>query len=329
MATSKQASAWSVAAEWFEQRTYEHREFSDLTLLGRRKRELELKVTAILPAREVADTIGSIIDQIRALNEDALLVDEIIVVDADSSDGTAMVAERLGAEVFVESELMPWLGPTLGKGDAMWRALSVARGEIVLYLDSDTTDFAPHFVAGVLGPLLTVTGLRFVKATYSRPWKRLAELEPDSGGRVTELTAKPLFSLFYPELSGFGQPLAGEIAAPRALFCSIPFLTGYAVETAMMIDVFRAVGLEAMAQVDLGTRTNENQSVFDLSKMAYAVLRAVEARIRQEGRLRDQSIERASDGDRYLHTTHSQVSLQLEQHSIEIVERPPMFELIG
>jgi glucosyl-3-phosphoglycerate synthase len=329
MATSKQASASSAAAEWFERRTYGHREFSDLALLERRKRELELNVTAILPAREVADTIGGIIDHIRALNEGAVLVDQVLVIDADSSDGTARIAERLGAEVFLESELMPSLGPTLGKGDAMWRALSVTRGEIVLYLDSDTIDFAPHFVAGVLGPLLTVSGLRFVKATYSRPWQRSAELEPDSGGRVTELTAKPLFNLFYPELSGFGQPLAGEIAAPRRLFCSIPFLTGYAVETAMMIDVFRAVGLEAMAQVDLGTRTNENQSVFDLSKMAYAVLRAVEARIRQEGRLHGQSIETASDGDRYLHAIHSSVSFQLEQRSIEIVERPPMSELIG
>jgi glucosyl-3-phosphoglycerate synthase len=330
MATSKEASATAVAAEWFERRTYDHRQFGDLPALDRRKRELGLTVSVVLPAREVADTIGAIIDHIHASNERARLVDQILVIDADSPDGSASIAERHGAEVFLESELMPGLGPTIGKGDAMWRALSVARGDVVVYLDSDTLDFAPHFVAGTLGPLLTATGVQFVKATYSRPPEPSSRLELDNGGRVTELMAKPLFSLFYPELSGFAQPLAGEMAAPRELLGSIPFLTGYAVETGMMIDLLRTVGLDAMAQVDLGARTNRNQRLLDLGKMAYAVLRAVELRMRAEGRLLDEDATGpASNGALYLHAIHTRGAFELERSSVDLVERPPMAKLLA
>jgi glucosyl-3-phosphoglycerate synthase len=318
---------------WFERRSFDHSQFADLDSLARRKRKLALSVTAIMPGREVAPTVGTIIDEIQALNERAALVDQLIVVDARSADGTAGVARRHGAEVHFEDELLPQFGPVIGKGDAMWRALSVARGDLVMYLDSDTTDFEQRFVYGLLGPLLTVPEIRFVKASYSRPWSDGERVEPDNGGRVTELTTRPLFNLFYPELTGFAQPLAGEIAAPRDLFRSIPFFTGYAVETGMMIDVLRAAGLERMAQVDLGVRTNRSQSLFDLSKMAYAVTRAVEIRLRREGRLRGpgepgqqpSSFER----DGYVHAIRSSDTLRLERSVVEVVERPPMAEALA
>lgn len=324
MATSKQVSRAISLTEWFGRRSYDHAQFADLDALGRRKRELGVSISVVLPAREVAATVGTIVDEIRALMELAPLVDQLLVIDADSSDSSAEVASQHGAEVYLESELMPGFGSVIGKGDAMWRSLSVARGEIVMYVDSDTKDFGRHFIYGVLGPLLRFPELRFVKAAYSRPWKDTVGVELDNGGRVTELTARPLFNLFYPELTGFAQPLAGEMAAPRELFCSIPFFTGYAVETGMMIDVLRTAGLDAMAQVDLGTRTNRNQSLFDLSRMSYEVLRAVEQRLRQDGRLQVSGSELGLALDGYVHAIRSSTSLTLDSRNVEVLERPPM-----
>ena len=212
----------------------------------------------VLPAREVADTIGPIVERLRTLDP---LIDQILVVDASSRDGTADVAAAAGAEVHQESELVPELGQALGKGDAMWRALATARGELVAYLDSDTSDFSPHFAIGLLGPLLREPDVEFVKGFFRRPYRRAdgAEL-PADGGRVTELAARPLLSAFYPELAGFVQPLAGEVAARRSLLDRIPFSTGYAVETAMLLDARDALGgIDRMAQVDLDVRLNRHQ----------------------------------------------------------------------
>ena len=206
----------------------------------------------------------------------------------------------------------------------MWRALSIALGDVVMYLDADTTDFGRHFVYGLLGPLLTFPELRFVKAAYSRPSRDGAAVEMEGSGRVTELTARPLFNLFYPELTGFVQPLAGELAARRELLCSIPFFTGYAVETGMLIDVLDAVELDAMAQVDLGTRTNRNQDLFALSRMSYEVLRGVEARLRADGRLR----ERGAELEGYVQAIRSNATLNLDRTDVAVVERPPMAKLV-
>ena len=296
-------------------------------MLARRKRELSLSVSVVLPCREVASTVGEIIDAVRLLNERTPLVDQIVAVDAGSADGTAAIAAARGAEVYLEDELMDRFGPAVGKGDAMWRALAVARGDVVLYLDADTLEFGAHFVPGLLGPLLEVPGVRFVKAAYRRIWN----VEED-GGRVTELAAKPLFNVFYPELTGFAQPLAGEVAATRELLLSIPFFTGYAVEAGMMVDVLAAAGLPAMAQVDLGTRRHLPQSIFELGRMSYAVVRAIECRLRQEGRLREPRSAAPSkliaETDGYLHARRSGESLRLDHHVVEVIERPPMIEVM-
>ena len=319
------------AAEWFRHRSYDHLQFSDLEEMGRRKRELGLTVSAVLPCRNVADTVGGIIDEIHAVNERAAgapLVDQILAVDADSADGTAEVAASRGAEVYSENELMSSHGDAHGKGDAMWRSLSVARGDLVMYIDADTRDFKPQLVYGVLGPILYVPEVRFVKAAYRRPFKSHETVEVDGGGRVTELTAKPLINLFYPELAGFVQPLAGEFVADKELFCSIPFLTGYAVETGIMIDVLKRVGLGAMAQVDLGTRQNRHQPLRDLSRMSYAVLRAVARRLRQDGRLdqaRDPNLpDQLFQFSDFLHAVAIPDGLKLQEYVEELVERPPI-----
>ena len=323
------------AAEWFRHRSYEYGQFSDLAALSLRKGELGLTVSAVLPCRNVADTVGAIIDEIHAINERVApgvpLVDQVLVVDADSPDGTAEVATRHGAEVYSENELMSRYGGAHGKGDAMWRSLSVARGDLVMYVDADTRDFRPQLVYGILGPILEVPEVRYVKAAYRRPFNSHETFEEDGGGRVTELSAKPLFNLFYPELAGFVQPLAGEFVADKELFCSIPFLTGYAVETGIMIDVLKSVGLNAMAQVDLGTRQNRHQPLRDLSRMSYAVVRAVARRLRQDGRLnqaRDPDLpEQLFQFSDYRHAVATPDGLKLQQYVEELVERPPMAEI--
>ncbi|MGB3682698.1 MAG: glucosyl-3-phosphoglycerate synthase [Rubrobacteraceae bacterium] len=320
------------AAEWFRHRSYDHARFSDVEELGRRKREQGLKVSLVLPCRNVADTVGGIIDEIHAVNERAPLVDQILVVDADSEDGTIEVARAHGAETYSENGLLPHYGGAHGKGDAMWRSLSVARGDLIMFADADTQDFEPQFVYGALGPILSVPQIQFVKGAFRRPFKSSETVEQDGGGRVTELTTKPLFNLFYPELAGFVQPLAGEFVAYKELFHSIPFLTGYAVETGIMIDALKKVGLGAMAQVGLGTRQNRHQPLRDLSRMSYAVLRAVARRLREDGRLdqaRDPNLpDQFFQFSDYLHALDTPDGLQLQEYVEELVERPPIKEVL-
>jgi glucosyl-3-phosphoglycerate synthase len=301
-----------AAEDWFRARSYRHDRFSDLGDLARRKGALGLSVSVVLPCREVAETVGPILREVAALRRRAALVDQVVVVDAGSRDGTAAVARRHGAEVHDEADLLPAFGPVLGKGDAMWRALSVARGDIVLYADADSASFGAHFIYGMLGPLLSEPEVRFVKATYHRPFTAPDGTVVDDAGRVTELTAKPLLAIFHPELAGFGQPLAGEVAAHRDLLCSIPFFTGYAVEAGMMIDVLGRVGLSAMAQVDLGSRRNRSQRLLALNSMSYAVARALLSRAGQ-----------AVDGEVYLHAANQPGGVRLEHRRVQVVERPP------
>jgi glucosyl-3-phosphoglycerate synthase len=310
--------ATSAAREWFERRSHSGGEFADLGRLARRKRELDVRVSVVLPCREVAATVGGIADEIHALNEAVPLVDQLIAIDASSPDGTAAVAARHGMTVYQEDEILARFGPAAGKGDAMWRSLSVASGDLVVFLDADTTNFERHFVSAMLGPLLITPGVRFAKATYHRPLLGPRGDVLDDAGRVTELTAKPLLRIFFPELSGFGQPLAGELVAERALLSEIPFLTGYAVETGMLIDVLRVAGLDAMGQVDLGTRHNRSKSLRELGSMSYSVARTV--------------VERAlgispEEADVYARAVCTPEGTRLVSEPLALVERPPLASL--
>ena len=261
-------------ADWRSRRTFNARDF-DATSLTRLKRG---SITAILPAREVADTVGTVIDQIRPLR-DVGLIDRILVVDAASVDGTAEVAAAAGADVLQEDHLMSDHGAARGKGDAMWRALSVADSEIVVFLDTDTRGFTPDFVAGLLGPILTNTEIRFVKGAFRRPFDTGDAILSDEGGRVTELVARPLLNLYAPHLAVFDQPLAGEVAAYSEDLRGLYFPAGYGVEIANLIDIARVVGIDALAQVDLGERQNRHQPLRDLAAMAYAVMVAAARRL--------------------------------------------------
>jgi glucosyl-3-phosphoglycerate synthase len=287
----------TAAERWAKARTFHHSLYSAQRIASERTHS----VSVCLPARECAGTVGEIVAALVALR-DAGAIDEVVVVDAASADGTAAVAERAGASVLQEAELMPECGPVLGKGDAMWRALPALDGELVCFLDADTQGFSPHFATGLLGPLVCEPGVSFVKAFYRRP---LAEAggagaggggegggggdggdgAGDDGGRVNRLMARPALALFYPELAGVRQPLAGEVAARRELLERLPFATGYGVEIAMLIDAWRTLGLDGIAQVDLDEHRNRHQPLSALEPMALTVLATIARRLEQEGRL--------------------------------------------
>ena len=227
-----------------------------------------LTVSVVMPARDEAETVAGIVTCLRAQLVPAGLVDEVIVVDDGSTDGTAAVAAAAGARVVTAGTLLTdehW-GP--GKGGAMWEGLHAADGDLVVYLDADVSNFGPHFVSGLLGPLLADPEVALVKAFYARPLGGI----PGEGGRVTELTARPLLSVLFPHLASIVQPLAGECAGRREVLEQVPFVHGYGVELGLLVDVSELVGTGALAQVDLGTRVHRNRPLAELSAQATAVL---------------------------------------------------------
>ncbi|MGD0197065.1 MAG: glucosyl-3-phosphoglycerate synthase [Solirubrobacteraceae bacterium] len=302
-------------ADWRARRSFRASEFDPDDLLARKT----ASISVILPAREVGDTIAPIVGSLVALRETGL-IDELIVIDAASRDGTAAIAAAQGADVLQEDELLSEHGPSRGKGDAMWRALSVVRGEIAVFLDADTRDFTPTFVIGLLGPLLSNPEIRFVKGAFRRPLALATGVLPGEGGRVTELVARPLLNLYAPHLAGFDQPLAGEVAAYSSLLRSVRFPAGYGVEIANLIDIARLAGMDGLAQVDLGERQNRHQPLRDLSAMAYAVMVAAASRL----------------GDSGLHAPPAPGPLALpprpgdtapETRQVVVLERPPLASL--
>ena len=302
------------ARRWYESRTFHHSDFPAERLASERKRS----VSACVPARNEERTVGPIVADLVSLRELGAL-DEVVVVDASSTDRTAAIAADAGAVVRDETELLPEFGAVLGKGDAMWRALSALDSDVVVYLDADSEGFGPHFATGLVGPLVCGDlAIQFVKGYYRRPFKLGDVSLPEGGGRVTELAARPLLNLFYPELAGFRQPLSGEFAATRDLLARLPFATGYAVEIAMLIDAWREVGLDGLAQVDIEMRQNAHQPLGDLTPMAYAVLRAVCDRLEREGRLSE-----VSEAEQLL----LPLGEELEERDVQIVQRPPLASL--
>jgi glucosyl-3-phosphoglycerate synthase len=299
------------ALSWYEHRTFHHSAFTVERLAAARTRT----ASVLLPARNEAATIGPIVEALLPLRE-AGVIEQIAVLD-DSTDGTGDIAAELGAEVYDQSSLRPDYGRVLGKGDAMWRGLTIARGDIVCFLDADSEDFGAHFALGLLGPVLTGEDIQFVKGFYRRPLRLEGMRLPEGGGRVTELCARPLLNRFFPELAGFLQPLAGEIAARRDLLERIPFACGYAVDLAMLIDVWRLVGIGALAQVDLDVRQNRHQPLSDLGPMAAAVLSGITRRLEQDGRLEPSAdpgfLAPSSDG--------------FQERGVPFCERPPAASL--
>lgn len=318
----------ALVQEWFRTHTFEAADFS-LDAIAARKAALGIQATLILPTRNVRSTIETVLSAVMALaTTDTPLLDQVLVVDANSTDGTTDVAQSFGAEVWNENALAPAYGPVLGKGDAMRRGLLHARGDIVLFADTDTVDFKVDLVAGLVGTLVSLPRIKFVKAAFGRPFATVGQSLADEGGRVTELTARPLLNLFYPSLAGFVQPLAGEFGAWRDVLKSVPFVTGYGVEAGLLIDVCEGVDVDAMAQVDVGYRQNRHQPLRDLGRMSFAVSRTILQRA-SAGSRRAAPPEAAADlvgreATRvYLQAAATPFGPTMTAHHEKLVERPP------
>jgi glucosyl-3-phosphoglycerate synthase len=284
-----------ASSERAQVRTFHHSAYTAGQIAAARAQR-QLSVAVCLPARECAGTVGEIVTALGALREaDAL--DRIVVLDAASPDGTAGLAAQAGAEVLQQDDLLPSFGPVLGKGDAMWRATSALDSDVVCFIDADSERFSAHFATGLLGALLCEPDVSFVKAFYRRPLTGDAP-GGEEGGRVNHLMARPALALFYPQLAGVRQPLAGEVAARRDLLERLPFATGYGVEIAMLIDAWRAVGLAGIAQVDLDEHHNRHQPLSALSPMALTVLASIAVRLEQEGRLAGKGVTANAPAER-------------------------------
>jgi glucosyl-3-phosphoglycerate synthase len=267
------------AARWSRRRTSRWQDWP-AKRLAERKNELGVSVSVVIPARNEERTVGGVVTAIARLAADTGLVDELVVMDSDSTDGTSEAAATAGATVHRAREVAPHLGGYPGKGEALWKSLLVTKGDVLVFVDADLTHWGPHFVTGLLGPLLDDGGVLLVKGFYERLFKAGDGSVTADGGRVTELVARPLLSLWWPELTGVVQPLAGEWAARRGLMESLSIPVGYGIELAVLLDTAAAHGLDAVAQVDLGRRGHKHQASHDLAVMAAELLLVADRRRR-------------------------------------------------
>ncbi|MGY1831640.1 glucosyl-3-phosphoglycerate synthase [Geodermatophilus sp. SYSU D01180] len=274
------------AATWFSGRTSAVRSVADVDVLGllRAKRRGGHRVSLVLPARDEEATVGGIV---AALVERWVrlvpLVDEVVVVDSDSTDRTAEVARAAGADVVAAADVLPGHGSRPGKGEALWKSLAATTGDLLVFLDADLLGDVTHYVPGLLAPLLTDPQVGYVKGCYARPLEVDGRVTPAGGGRVTELTARPLLNALWPELAGFVQPLGGEYAGRREALEQVPFVSGYGVEVGLLVDLLGLLGLHGLAQVDLGVRRHTSQDQEALGRMAGQVVSAVLARSGRSG----------------------------------------------
>ncbi len=307
---------------WLEANTFHYSQFQDLNRLARLKREKRLSISLCLPTLNEEKTIAKEIVIMKSeLMTRHPLVDEIVVVDSGSTDNTCDIARAYGADVYEAAGILPDLPPYRGKGENLWKALYITRGDIIVYLDADIKNIHHRFAYGLIGPLLCNDHLKYIKAFYDRPIAiSQDEIRPTGGGRVTELVIRPLFSMFFPELTQIIQPLSGEYAGYREIFEKMPFPIGYGVETSMILDIYETWGLEVIGQVDLERRIHRNQDTKALGRMAFVIQKTFLNRLAKSGRIAlntrmfDEMIQYRLVRDRYVPDP-----LEMKGH-----ERPPM-----
>jgi len=313
-----------VINKWLETNTFHHGEFWDILKLVKMKEEQGLKISLCIPTLNEEKTIGKEIVIFRSeLMERYPLIDEFAVIDSGSEDKTCEVAASFGADVYKAADILPEVGDKRGKGENLWKAIYQLKGDIICYVDADIKNIHPRFVTGIVAPLIQNKTIKYCKAFYDRPMAYSSGIRASGGGRVTEILIRPLFSLFFPELTALIQPLSGEFAVRREVLERIPFPIGYGVETAHILDVYNEWGLEAFAQCDLDQRIHRNQSTNALGKMSFGILQTFINRLKSYGmvdRLPDLATiyrQFQDEGNRY------------EQLTREIVEyeRPPMITI--
>ncbi len=314
----------SKIESWLETKTFHHSGFWDLLKLVEEKERKNLKISLCIPTLNEEETIGKEIIIFKSeLMDRYPLLDEIAVIDSGSEDKTQEIASAYGADVYFSGDILPSQGFKRGKGENLWKAVHQLEGDIVCYVDADIKNIHPRFVTGLVGPLIQDDESHYVKAFYDRPLAFSQGIRPSGGGRVTEILVRPLFSLFFPELTTLIQPLSGEYAVRRNVLEAIPFPIGYGVETSHIIDVYMKWGLDAFAQTDLDKRIHRNQSTLALGKMAFGILQSFLNRMEAYGLVDKlpemQNIFRQfqAEGNRY------------EQVCVEIIEeeRPPMLTI--
>lgn len=313
-----------VVDKWFGENTFHAHEFQDIAQLVALKEKQGLTISLGLPTLNEQETIGSVIKTMRErFVQDYPLLDEIVVIDSNSTDRTVEIAEGLGVRVVKHPEVLAQYGSWAGKGEALWNSLYVLKGDLIAWIDTDIVNIHPRFVYGILGPLIREPRLMYVKGFYQRPLRLGTKFQARGGGRVTELTARPLLNLFYPELSGFVQPLAGEYAGRRVALEQVPFFVGYGVETGLLIDLCTRFGLHALGQVDLEERVHRNQPLHALSRMAFEIVQVVMQRVGEtRGIELVEQINRSMKLIRYEND-----DFDLEVADIQIRERQPMIEI--
>lgn len=310
--------------KWFAENTFHANEFQDLNYLLNLKRERGVSISLALPALNEAKTVGNVIQTIKqALVLDAPLLDEIVLIDSNSEDRTREIAQELGVPVYVHQAVLPKYGARGGKGEALWKSLYCTRGDILIWLDTDIVNIHPRFAYGLIGPLLLRPDVQFVKGFYRRPLRVGDKIQAGGGGRVTELTARPLLNLFYPELSGVIQPLSGEYGGRRVALEQVGFFSGYGVEIGLLIDMLEKFGLNAIAQVDLQERIHHNQPLEALSKMSFAIIQAVMRKL--ESRYGQSILENVNKTMKLIRYERERFMLEIEE--IAERDRPPMVEI--
>ncbi|HEY8169906.1 MAG TPA: glucosyl-3-phosphoglycerate synthase [Candidatus Limnocylindria bacterium] len=310
-----------VVDKWFAENTFHAHEFADIRKLVALKERQNLTISVGLPALNEERTIGNVIKRVKsALMDKVPLIDQIVVIDSMSTDRTVEIATEIGVPVHRHPEILPETGTYTGKGEALWKSLHVLDGDIVAWVDTDISNIQPRFVYGLLGPLLAEPQLEYVKGFYQRPIRQGDALHAEGGGRVTELMARPLINLFFPELSGVIQPLAGEYAGRRSLLEQLPFFTGYAVEIGLLIDILDRAGLAAIGQVDLERRIHRNQPLPNLSQMAYVILQGAIRKLEERHRI--ELLTEVGRGMKLINTGKENFNLEVREIGDEI--RPPI-----
>ncbi|MDD2463158.1 MAG: glucosyl-3-phosphoglycerate synthase [Desulfobulbus sp.] len=277
-----------TAQQWLSPHTFHHRQFADAAVLLERKQAQALRLSLCIPTLNEEATIAHVVEELLPLRDRTGLLDEIAVMDSGSGDRTRAIAASAGADVYLASEILPEMGPAVGKGENLWKALFQLKGDILIFIDGDIAAFHPGFVTGLIGPLLSDPAIGYVKGCYARPVKGLCQRvleEPEEGGRLTEILVRPLLSLWYPNLTGFIQPLAGEYAARRALLEQLFFPVGYGVELAHLLDLATAYDVDIFAQTDLGERCHRHRSNRQLGQSAYGLLQVLFRRLHQQGKV--------------------------------------------
>ena len=311
----------TMVDRWFAENTFHASEFRDVAKLVELKERQGLTISVGLPALNEEATIGQVIRRIKGPLMDRLpLIDQLVVIDSDSTDRTAQIATEMGVRVVSHSEILPEVGSQPGKGEALWKSLHVLDGEIVAWIDTDIRNIQPRFVSGLLGPLLREPRIQYVKGFYQRPISEGGKLVPEGGGRVTELMARPLINLFFPELSGMIQPLSGEYAGRRSLLESVSFFTGYAVEIGLLADILESVGLSGIGQVDLERRVHRNQTLANLSQMSYVILLAAIRKLEERHRI--ELLTEVGRGMKLINRGQNQFNLEVRDIGDEL--RPPI-----